>query len=262
MPWATPGSLDRTAARGYLPGDKAHYLYHLPGRYIALAGYCVPELAPLYAGEAGINGVDAVRSRDGKRWVADPEPAIVRIQRRGGRIIPHEVDAADGHASYLVPVPGTGTFCHRLQQLVPGLPPQGAEPDAMAGWLMSLVERGVLEGPHPVEVKASTKSAPWSSRSEADMGRRKYNQGRLDDYSGADMVDPKTRRQALDDYIGRTGWKMTQVQRSEMVNAACAMADKQIATHRPSRPSAKTRAGLRVPLPDSLPRVRARRPSP
>ena len=154
MPWATPGSLDRTAARGYLPGDKAHYLYHLPGRYIALAGYCVPELAPLYAGEAGINGVDAVRSRDGKRWVADPEPAIVRIQRRGGRIIPHEVDAADGHASYLVPVPGTGTFCHRLQQLVPGLPPQGAEPDAMAGWLMSLVERGVLEGPHPVEVKA------------------------------------------------------------------------------------------------------------
>ena len=62
------------------------------------------------------------------------------------------------------------------------------------------------------------------------MGRRKYNQGRLDDYTGADMVDPKTRRQALDDYIGRTGWKMTQVQRSEMVNAACAMADKQIAT--------------------------------
>ena len=62
------------------------------------------------------------------------------------------------------------------------------------------------------------------------MGRRKYNQGRLDDYSGADMVDPKTRRQALDDYIGRTGWKMTQVQRSEMVDAACRMADKQIAT--------------------------------
>ena len=62
------------------------------------------------------------------------------------------------------------------------------------------------------------------------MGRRKYNQGRLDDYSGADMVDPHTRRQALDDYIGRTGWKMTQVQRSEIVDAACAMADKQIAT--------------------------------
>jgi len=154
MPWASPGSLDPTAARGYLPGDKAHYLYHLPGRYIALAGYCVPELAPLYAGEAGINGVDAVRSRDGQRWVADPEPAIVRIQRRGGRIVPHEVDAADGHVSYLVPVPGTGTWCHRLQQLVPGLPPQGADPDAMAAWLLSLVERGVLEGPHPVEVKA------------------------------------------------------------------------------------------------------------
>lgn len=62
------------------------------------------------------------------------------------------------------------------------------------------------------------------------MGQRKYNQGRVTDYSGADMVDPKTRRAALDDYIGRTGWKMTQVQRSELVDAACRLAEQQIAT--------------------------------
>ena len=61
------------------------------------------------------------------------------------------------------------------------------------------------------------------------MGRRKYNQGRVTDYSGADMVDPVQRRKAMDDYIGRTGWKMTQVQRSEMVNAACNIAEQQIA---------------------------------
>ena len=59
---------------------------------------------------------------------------------------------------------------------------------------------------------------------------RDMHQGRISDYSGADMVDPRTRRQALDDYIGRTGWKMTQVQRSELVDAACRMAEVQIAT--------------------------------
>lgn len=60
--------------------------------------------------------------------------------------------------------------------------------------------------------------------------RRDMHRGKVTDYSGSDMVDPKTRRAALDDYIGRTGWKMTQVQRSELVDAACRIADKQIAT--------------------------------
>jgi len=154
MPWATPGSLNRGAARGFMPGERAHYLYHMPGRYIPLDGYCVPELQPLFAGDAGVNGVDAVRSRDGKRWVADPEPAIVRITRRGGVIIPLEVDAELGHASYLKPVPGTNTWCHRLQQLVPGLPPQPAPASEYAAWLRSLIERGIVPAPHPVEVEA------------------------------------------------------------------------------------------------------------
>jgi hypothetical protein len=154
MPWASPGSLSQTAGRAYLPGERPHYLCHMPGQFMAMAGYCVPALQPLYAGEAGVNGVDAVRSRDGKRWVADPEPAIVKISRRGGKVIPHEVDAEAGYPSYLIKVPGTNTFCHRLQELVPGLPPQGAEPDAYAAWLRSLMDRGVLEQPHPVEVKA------------------------------------------------------------------------------------------------------------
>mgnify|MGYP003134327561 FL=1 len=61
------------------------------------------------------------------------------------------------------------------------------------------------------------------------MSRGKYNQGRITDYSGSDMADPKTRRKALEDYIGRTGWKLTQVQRSEMAAAASEMAGKQIA---------------------------------
>jgi len=137
-----------------MPGERAHYLYHMPGRYMAMAGYCVPELQPLYAGEAGVGGINAVRSRDGKRWVADPEPAIVRITRRGGVVIPLEVDAELGHASYLKPVPGTNTWCHRLQQLVPGMAPQPAEAEAMAAWLLSLIERGIVPAPHPVEVEA------------------------------------------------------------------------------------------------------------
>lgn len=62
------------------------------------------------------------------------------------------------------------------------------------------------------------------------MGRGRYNRGRITDYSGSDMVDPKQRRKAMDDYIGQTGWKMTKVERSEMVDAACSVADAQIAT--------------------------------
>lgn len=57
---------------------------------------------------------------------------------------------------------------------------------------------------------------------------RKYNQGRITDYTGADMADPVQRRKALDDYIGRTGWKMTQVQRAELVDASCKLAEQQI----------------------------------
>lgn len=154
MPWAAPGSLQQTAGRAVLPGERAHYLYHMPGQYMALDGWCVPMLQPLYAGEAGVSGVEARRAPGRRVWVADPEAAIVRIQRRGGVVIPHEVDAEQGHPSYLVPVGMTGTFAHRLQPLVPGLPPQPAPAAELAQWLLSLVARGVVEQPHPAEVRA------------------------------------------------------------------------------------------------------------
>lgn len=154
MPWAAPGSLTTAPTRPVLPGERAHYLYHMPGVYMALAGWCVPQLQALYAGEAGVAGVEAKRAPGRRVWVADPEAAIIRIQRRGGRIVPHEVDAEQGHASYLVPVGSTGTFAHRLQPLVPGLPPQPADKEAYADWLRSLMTRGVLEAPHPAEVRA------------------------------------------------------------------------------------------------------------
>jgi hypothetical protein len=83
------------------------------------------------------------------------------------------------------------------------------------------------------------------------MSRGKYNQGRITDYSGSDMADPKTRKRALEDYIGRTGWKMTQVQRSEMAAAASAVAGQQIAeqtdTGRARRPARR----LSVPAADA-----------
>jgi hypothetical protein len=102
----------------------------------------------------------------------------VRIQRRGGRIIPHEVDAEHGHPSYLVPVPGTGTWTHRLCSLVPGMRPRPPAAADRAAWLRSLVERGVLDAhctrqtsgtraPRPSRWRrpgSSTKSAHWSSR--------------------------------------------------------------------------------------------------
>lgn len=154
MPWAAPGSLSQTSTRAVLPGERAHYLYHMPGQYMALAGWCVPQLQPLYAGEAGVSGVEARRAPGRRVWVADPEAAIVRIQRKGGTVIPHEVDAEQGHPSYLVPVGSSGTYAHRLQPLVPGLPPRPAPAEDYAAWLRSLMDRGLIEQPHAAEVRA------------------------------------------------------------------------------------------------------------
>lgn len=156
MPWASPGSLDQAGQRAYLAGERAHYLVQHPGVWMALDGWCVPDLRPLYAGEAGVAGVEARRQGVGRdaRWVADPETAIVRAQRRGCRVLPHACDADQGHASYLVPVPGTGTWAHRLQPLVPGMEPQEAPAADYAAWLRDLMDRGLLDKPHPAEVRA------------------------------------------------------------------------------------------------------------
>ena len=51
-------------------------------------------------------------------------------------------------------MPGTGTWTHRLCSLVPGMRPRPASETARAAWLRSLVERGVLDAPHPEEVRA------------------------------------------------------------------------------------------------------------
>jgi hypothetical protein len=134
------------------PGDKvAYFLVHSPGAYTSCDGWCVPELSQFCAGEAGVEGVEAVRV--GNRWVADPAEAIQRMAARGVRVIPWEVDAPE-HASYLVPVGNTGTWAHRLQAQVPGMRPRPAPRSAYAGWLLSLVERGILAAPHPEQVRA------------------------------------------------------------------------------------------------------------
>ena len=157
MPWAQPGSLDKAGQRAYLPGEPAHYLVQHPGVWTIVDGWCVPDLRPLYAGEAGVAGVESRRVGRGRdaKWVADPEGAIVRLQRKGCTVLRHEVDADEGHPSYLVPVPGTSTYAHRLQQLVPGMPPQEAPAAEYAAWLRDLMDRGELEKPHPAEVKAA-----------------------------------------------------------------------------------------------------------
>jgi len=81
------------------------------------------------------------------------------------------------------------------------------------------------------------------------MSRGKYNQGRITDYSGADMADPKTRKRALEDYIGRTGWKLSQVQRSEMAAAASAVAGQQIAEQTDTGRARRSTRRLSVPAP-------------
>lgn len=60
------------------------------------------------------------------------------------------------------------------------------------------------------------------------MGRRRMpNAGKITDYSQADMQNPATRRQALDDYIGR--WcGGSRAERAELVQAACDQADRSI----------------------------------
>lgn len=153
MPWAAPGSLDPQHVQPYGKGERAHYLTHTPGNYVALDGWCVPDLRPLYAGQGGVNGVMEVR-RPGQNPVADPRNAIAAVTAKGGKVIPWDVDAGEGHPSYLVEVPNTGTWAHRLQRLVPGMPPQPPEPGVYAEWLVSLMDRDILPRPHPEMVKA------------------------------------------------------------------------------------------------------------
>ena len=146
-------------------GERAHYLFHRPGRYQIMAGRVVPLLSKLPR-VGGLNDVAAVRQRlpgGGWRYVPDMTRAIAKLQRDSCVVIPFDVDSAEGHPSYLKSVPGTGRYCHRLCELYPGLEPISAPPSVFAAWLASLVDRGIVPAPHPSQVagllKAKTKLA-------------------------------------------------------------------------------------------------------
>jgi hypothetical protein len=142
----------------YLGGESAHYLYHRPGRYQLMAGRVVPSLSKL-GRVGGLNDVAAVRQRTpgGWRYVPDMSRAIAKLQRDGCQIVPFDVDADEGFPSYLQAIPGTGRYCHRLCELVPGIEPVPPGPAAFADWLASLVARGVVPAPHPSQVAALLK---------------------------------------------------------------------------------------------------------
>lgn len=164
---ATPTNIRR--------GDRSHLLRHTPGEYMALDGWCVPVLTQFCGGEAGVAGVEAVRHGD--KWRADPSEAMSREERRGVRFVPWDVDADDGHPSYLVPVGGTGTWTHRLQPQVPGMEPRPAPADKYAAWLLSLMERGILDHPHPEHIQGvreqleSMAQTVGGSKSQAQASR-------------------------------------------------------------------------------------------
>lgn len=142
----------------YLGGEAAHYLYHRPGRYQLVDGRVLPSLSKL-GRVGGINDVASIRQRTpgGWRYVPDMSRAIAKLQRDGCQIVPFDVDTDAGFPSYLQAIPGTGRYCHRLCELVPGLEPVPPGPAVYADWLASLVSRGIVPAPHPSQVDALLK---------------------------------------------------------------------------------------------------------
>ncbi len=140
-PWA-PSTGVTAAASGprFLPGDRPYTLVWLYGSYQLMDGRVVPLLSEFPLGP-GLQGVGDRYNPVTKRREPVYDQQKAHIARLGGVAIPHDVDAGDGHPSYLVEVPGTGTVCHRLQGLVAGAPPLPPAPHVFADWLESLYGR-------------------------------------------------------------------------------------------------------------------------
>jgi len=108
-----------------------------PERWHIMHGRLIPQTSgfPL---QAGVNNVR--RSRDG-RWLI--REATAQAAERGWRIIPTDVDGPG--TSYISDAIGT----YRWQRRHPGSAIVSTDERAYAGWVASLVARGVIEPIRP-----------------------------------------------------------------------------------------------------------------
>ena len=116
-----------------------------PDRYQAAHGAIVPGVVKMVV-EPGVNGVDAKGNPDG---------AIATRVRRGWILIPEDVDG-DG-TSYLARRTNHEGKVFWLDQFAPvhnGSSHVGDGSEKFAGWLVSLMDRGVIAKPAPYIVEA------------------------------------------------------------------------------------------------------------
>jgi hypothetical protein len=151
-PWVPPtDTVGAAAGPAYKPGDVPHQLGWHPGAYMLMDGRVIPALSPVPI-TPGVEGVGDAWHSGRQRYVATYENQRDLVLRRGMVLVPVDIDAADGHPSYLKTVPGTGTVCHRLQTLVPGAPPQAPAPHIYAEWVESLYDRTPVRRPTDYDV--------------------------------------------------------------------------------------------------------------
>ena len=152
-----PSDLGNAAPRvQYLGGEAAFYLYHQPGAFELKDGVVIPRLTKLLRSGGQCNvGTNRVRDPEtgNYRHIPDMSYAFAQLNLKNCRVIPHNVDADLGYPSYLMEVPGTGKYCHRLCQLVPGMEPRPPQKGQWVAWIQSLMERGILTPPHSAEVE-------------------------------------------------------------------------------------------------------------
>ena len=166
----------------YQGGEPAFYLYHRPGCYYLKAGKVLPRLEKLHR-VGGIANVGQTRVRTasgGYAWEPDMSLAFADLHRDNCAIIPHNVDADTGFPSYLMEIPGRpGRYCHRLQELVPGMAPQPVPSDQWCAWLESLMERGHIQRPHAAEVEKVAAQANRLAEQHTRAGEARHAAGLL-----------------------------------------------------------------------------------
>mgnify|MGYP003642257616 CR=1 FL=1 len=162
----------------YYGGESAFYLYHRPGCYYLKEGQVLPRLDKLHR-IGGIANVGQTRTRNPATgrygWLPDMSLAFADLNRHNCAVIPHGCDTDSGHPSYLMEIPGRpGKYAHRLQPLVPGMAPQPVPGTQWAAWLRSLMDRGIVDTPHPAEVQKVAAAAARMAEQHERAGEPRH----------------------------------------------------------------------------------------
>jgi hypothetical protein len=124
-----------------LPASPPFLLRWHPARWHAVPGadqtwLLCPSLAKLTL-QPGVSNVKLLRS-----GVFDVREAIHQAQLRGWRIIPTDVD---GPGTSYLHEPVVGSYLTRFEAVYPGCTEPVPDTEAYTAWVLSLVERGVID---------------------------------------------------------------------------------------------------------------------